>query len=374
MNVTAVPPLSRWEVFCRIVDNYGDIGVCWRLARALVAGHGVAVRLWVDDWATLERLCTRAVEDGENLGGIELRRWLEPFPNVEPADVVIEAFGCELPPTHVRAMATRAVKPVWINLEYLSAEDWVSGCHGLASPQANVALTKYFFFPGFAADTGGLIREKRLFERRDRVQVGRPRNETLTISLFGYEHPGLAGLLQRWRNNEAAIRLLIPEGRSLREVNAALDAQLKPGDTLQRDALQVEALPFVDQDAYDELLWTCDLNFVRGEDSFVRAQWAAKPLVWQIYPQEEDAHLAKLDAFLMQYRAGLDLQAVGALGAFWHAWNGCGGDAAAAWPGLARALPALEAHAVEWCDALREKPNLVDALWDFCRHIAGESG
>ncbi|MBY0444112.1 MAG: elongation factor P maturation arginine rhamnosyltransferase EarP, partial [Burkholderiales bacterium] len=38
----------RWDIFCRVIDNYGDIGVCWRLARQLSFEHGFAVRLMVD--------------------------------------------------------------------------------------------------------------------------------------------------------------------------------------------------------------------------------------------------------------------------------------------------------------------------------------
>ena len=51
----ARPSLS-WDIFCTVVDNYGDIGVCWRLARQLAAEHGFAVRLWVDDLASFARL------------------------------------------------------------------------------------------------------------------------------------------------------------------------------------------------------------------------------------------------------------------------------------------------------------------------------
>ena len=28
-------PALRWDLFCRVIDNYGDIGVSWRLARVL---------------------------------------------------------------------------------------------------------------------------------------------------------------------------------------------------------------------------------------------------------------------------------------------------------------------------------------------------
>ncbi|MDR3214298.1 MAG: elongation factor P maturation arginine rhamnosyltransferase EarP [Azoarcus sp.] len=385
MRVFAADFLPRWEIFCRVVDNHGDVGVCWQLARTLAARHGVRVRVWVDDWATLAGVCPGAVRDGVEVEGVELRRWVEPFPAVEPANVVIEVFGCELPAVHVRAMAARKTPPVWINFEYLSAEDWVRGCHGLASPQTTVALVKYFFFPGFSAGTGGLIREPGLLVRRTREQararvdwlrargVKLPHEEALTVSLFSYEQPMLSALLRRWQMGERPLLLLVPEGRILAGVNAALGENLLPGGQTQRDALRVAVLPFSNQDGYDELLWHCDINMVRGENSFVRAQWAARPLVWHIYPQKDDAHHAKLEAFLALYCAGLETTEASALMAFWRAWNGCG-DPAAAWPAFVRALPELERHARNWCTGLCAQPDVTVNLWRFCRHILEKTG
>lgn len=158
MNAAHEPSVPTWEIFCQVVDNFGDIGVCWRLARDLAARTGAGVRLWVDDWAVLLRLCPAAGNIDPAVGGViagvELRQWAAPFPAVEPASVVIEAFACEIPETHLQAMARRQPAPVWINLEYLSAEDWVAGCHGMASPHPRLPLAKHFFFPGFGDGTG----------------------------------------------------------------------------------------------------------------------------------------------------------------------------------------------------------------------------
>ena len=361
----------KWEVFCRVVDNYGDIGVCWRLSRALAAEHGIDVRLWVDDWKTFSRLCSQAVCDGARVNGVELRRWTDPFPAEEPADVVIEAFGCNLPKEHERAMAARKRPPVWINLEYLSAEDWVAGCHGLSSPHPELPLTKTFFFPGFTEGTGGLILERGLLdnqplkERTDWLRTFTPLHEdALVVSLFCYEPGGLADLLRCWEQEKRPVLLLVADARSLATVETALGMELPVGGQMQRGALRIAALPFTDQDGFDTLLWHCDLNLVRGEDSFVRAQWAAQPFVWNIYPQREDAHFVKLEAFLALYCAGLQEEAAGAMAAFWRAWNGRG-DMAKAWPAFAQALPELERHAQNWRANLAARPSLVTTLWQF---------
>ena len=368
---------AKWDVFCRVVDNYGDVGACWRLARALAAEHGTDIRLWIDDWKTLSRICPHAARDGIRVAGVELRRWTDPFPLEEPADVVIEAFGCDLPEGYERAMAARKKTPVWINLEYLSAESWVYECHLMSSPHPELPLTKTFFFPGFTKDTGGLILEGGLLDRRDQLLSTQsradwlhtfmrelPHENAFVVSLFGYEPFGLAELLHCWGQGGRPVLLLVPEGRSLARVEAALGAGLPVGEEIQCGALRVVALPFTDQEGYDALLWHCDLNLVRGEDSFVRAQWAARPFVWNIYQQEDGAHFVKLEAFLALYCAGLRKEAADAITVFWQAWNGRG-DTAGAWPAFARALPELENHARSWCATLAARPSLVTTLWSF---------
>ena len=386
----------RWEIFCQVVDNFGDIGVCWRLARDLARRERAGVRLWVDDWAVLARLCPAAAgidpARGGAVDGVELRHWTSAFVPAEPGEIVIEAFACELPPAQLEAMAAQAVAPVWINLEYLSAEDWVAGCHGLASPHPRLALVKHFFFPGFDADSGGLLRETDLLARRDRFLAGpqgraawraarglpATEDEGLVVSLFAYEQPALRALFRVWAQAPRPVHVLVPVSRVLPDVAAALDCAVpEVGACIRRGALSVQVLPFTDQAGYDELLWACDLNFVRGEDSFVRAQWAARPFVWQIYPQADAAHHDKLDAFLARYRDRLPAAPANALGDFWRAWNGCapgGLTPAAAWPAFAAALPALAAHARSWCEAQAGLPDLASRLTKFCSHIRGGPG
>ncbi|MBZ0097428.1 MAG: elongation factor P maturation arginine rhamnosyltransferase EarP, partial [Taibaiella sp.] len=134
------------------MDNYGDVGVCWRLARQLVAEHRIKVRLWIDDLASLHRIWPELDSDSQNQIScdVEVNRWIQPFQDAEPADVIIEAFSCNIPEIYVAKMAAQATKPLWINLEYLSAEAWVDEYHALPSPHPFLPLTKYFYFPGFS--------------------------------------------------------------------------------------------------------------------------------------------------------------------------------------------------------------------------------
>lgn len=365
----------RWDIFCAVVDNYGDIGVCWRLARQLANEHGLQVRLWVDDLTPLARLRPDAddAREVQRIDGVDVRRWPKPFAETDAADVadvVIEAFACELPKSYLAAMTRRKPAPVWINLEYLSAEDWVEGAHGLASPHPQLPLAKHFFFPGFTAKTGGLIREAGYDKRKAafnetafRTKFGLPPKQDgeLTISLFGYENPALPGLLDTWTHSTHPITCIIPESRLLPDVQAFFGHH---GAAMQRGHLTAHVIPFLPQQDYDALLWLCDLNFVRGEDSFVRAQWAEKPFVWHIYPQDDAAHRVKLDAFLSRYLEGLPMEIASATRTFWQAWNE-DGDPAAAWPTFGAVLPALKGFAHPWAARMASAGDLASRLLRF---------
>ena len=118
-----------------------------------------------------------------------------------------------------------------------------------------------------------------------------PREDEFWISLFTYENPALPALLACWSKGTQPVRLLVPEGRSLTSLRPLFgDAPLLAGSAHRLGNLWLQVLPMGDQAAYDRLLWSCDLNLVRGEDSFIRAQWAARPFLWHIYPQDEQAH------------------------------------------------------------------------------------
>ena len=374
-------PCSSWDIFCAVVDNYGDIGVCWRLARQLAGERRHTVRLWVDDLTSFARLCPDIdpALEGQACRGVEVRRWPQDFPEVEPGDVVIEAFACALPESFIKAMAARTAAPRWINLEYLSAEDWVTGCHGLPSP--HLSLLKYFFFPGFVTGTGGLLLEDGLLQERTtfqadealraafwrRLDVPSPHPGELRVSLFSYANSATPGLFEAWAASDVPVTCLVPEGTATAALVAAeFDVAPAPGSVCRRGGLEVRILPFLEQPDYDRLLWACDVNFVRGEDSFVRAQWAARPFVWHIYPQEEDAHHVKMEAFLDVYCADLPGEAAGVVRGLWRGWNGVSpAGIGEAWRDFQARRPALAAFGPDWAGRLADLGGLTSNLEKF---------
>ncbi|MBL8286421.1 MAG: elongation factor P maturation arginine rhamnosyltransferase EarP [Rubrivivax sp.] len=336
----------RWDIFCRVIDNFGDIGVCWRLARQLAAA-GDTVRLVVDDASPLAWMAPRREETAPRVSV-----WPWAAPPADCGDVVIEAFGCDPPQRTVDAMlARRPAAPVWINLEYLSAEAYVERSHGLPSPRAD-GLRKWFFYPGFTPATGGLLREPGLLQRRAAFDGdawlaarGLARNSgERVVSLFCYDPaPAVDALLATLASEPAPTRLLLAPG---------------PAQGLVRadgwpPRLRIARLPWLAQDEFDHLLWSADLNAVRGEDSLVRALWAGAPFLWHVYPQADGAHAAKLRALLahMALPAGAEEALL--------AWNGL-----AAWPGLP-ALEPWQAATRAFRDGLLQQEDLASQLRRF---------
>lgn len=377
--VTANQISGSWDIFCKVVDNYGDAGVCWRLARMLHTEHGLRVQLWIDKPDALRALhpaLDPALAE-QQTAGITVRRWNEGAETeVQGVAVVIEAFGCGLPDDYVTAMAAQSGPPLWIVLEYLSAEDWVDTHHALSSPHPRFSLPRFFFFPGFTAGTGGLLREQDLLSRRDAFgderkrefwkALGFDRPDALTLSLFCYADAPVAELLATLAEGDAPTVVAVPEGAPGPVVDRYFGPAMRNKKIRSRGALEVRALPFLPQSGYDELLWSCDLNLVRGEDSFVRAQWAAKPMVWQPYIQEGDAHHLKMQAFLQRYCAGLAPVPAAALAGFWKTWNDRG-DVPGVWGALREKLPELGLQARNWASRQAEIPDLATQLVRFAR-------
>ena len=347
----------QWDLYCRVVDNYGDVGVAWRLAADL-AGRGESVRLVVDDVSALAWLAPQGAP------GVEVVGWGD-GPSPAP-DVVVELFGADRPAT---AWPAGAPAPVFVNLEHLSAEPYVERSHALPSPAHRLGeapSTTWFFFPGFSEATGGLLREPGLLERRRAFGLGddwlasigvAARADERRVSLFSYRNEAVPELLAALAT--APTLLLLPPGVAADQVAASL------GASLSRGALRAARLPLLAQPDFDRLLWSCQLNFVRGEDSFVRAFWAGAPFVWQLYVQDDGAHAAKLAAFLERFLAGAPPALGAALRSLFGRWNGTTAGTLAPPLSDATLRAAWLGHCARWRETLSAQDDLVTRLVRF---------
>ena len=371
----------QWDIFCKVIDNLGDIGVGWRLAADLAA-RGHQVRLWVDDATALAWMAP------DGCAGVRLVPWTggSDFSCLidAPGDVLVETFGCEIAPEVIAAFARiycsrcqnnlNSVPPLWLNLEYLTAEPYAERSHGLPSLVQTGPATgwkKWFFYPGFTEKTGGLLREANVKARQsafDRAawlsQVGVDWQGSVVVFLFCYEPATLAKLLQQLNAqgiNGKCVTLMVAAGRATEAVKLffnEIDQQPNEYGCQQLlNLLSITYLPKLTQLDFDHALWSADINFVRGEDSLVRAIWAGKPFVWQIYPQDDGAHWPKLEAFLDMSSAPPSLRA------FTHWWNGAGDIHVA--PVLGNDLAAWQLHAQRLMSTQSGAANLTSQIEQF---------
>ncbi len=405
-------PKSKWDIFCNVVDNFGDIGVCWRLACNLTA-RGKVVRLWVDDVSSLAWMAPGGFA---NVEVINCKNGIPKDTNLDLGDVLLDTFDCEFSINLIAAKAinTPAIvindtileplpgkRPAWLNLEYLTAESFAERAHTLPYVHhsgAALGWIQRYFYPGFNERTGGLLREADLFERQKAFDrgvwlnqlfkqnyAGEPsfprRRESMTatvdsrlrgndgaldvkntrfISMFCYEPAALEVLIDQLAASQTPTCLLVTAGRATSAVKAILEGKkrLLPAFLLSK-VLSIVYLQQLTQTNYDHLLWSCDLNFVRGEDSLVRAIWAAKPFIWQIYPQHDGAHHAKLDAFLAMMEAPASLKTA-------HiAWNASAAERQAA-PYLPR-FPQLDLSV--WAQSAENLSNKLRLQTDLATNL-----
>lgn len=312
------PNFTQGEVwvFVRVIDNWGDVGVGWRLAMQLAQCFPWQVRLWIDNTTALDKLVPLA-EQAVWQSKLTVESWLSDaelavrLKTISDPVMVIETFGCDLPQVVLQRMVV--CQPLWLNWEYLTAEDWAVDLQAMPSLQNN-GLAKYFWFMGIDVNSGGLLRETDYLSRRAefllqpdlqqnfKQQYGLPLQHVGQLwLLFAYASEHWNDWLAMWREAGTPMTLWLA-GREI--VDCWRCAGLIPenalqnvGDKLVIDNLTMVRIPFVPQSAFDCLLWLVDAAVVRGEDSFVRAQWAGIPFLWHIYQQQEAAHMCKLDAF-----------------------------------------------------------------------------
>lgn len=273
----------KFDVFCNVIDNFGDAGVCLRLCRS-IKNKGHDVNLYCDDLNTLLTIATD--EDTKSIG---LFMWNDKL-TFEPSDITILAFSCRVSNDIVKKLKDK--KTLIINLEYLSAEKWVEDFHAL--PSFVDSLKCFYFFPGFTKKTGGLVIED---DFKDKIKNRKEPTNTRKISLFSYKNQNVKTILDMLESSQRDNHIQVFTGKGLDNLNDILGTNLKINDNYQYSNISIDVLDMVPQPNYDDILINSDLNLVRGEDSIVRAMLTGNIFLWQIYYQEEKTHIKKLNEF-----------------------------------------------------------------------------
>ncbi|MBQ5499112.1 MAG: elongation factor P maturation arginine rhamnosyltransferase EarP [Treponema sp.] len=340
-------------ILCKVVDNYGDIGFVYRLARNITELYpDTELRLVVSDLPSFAAMAP-FVKEGlarQSARGWQIFDWnkedvcTKEFSRRIP-DVILQCFQCERPEWLDRILFDPEQKKIVriVNLEYLTAESWADDFHLLKSGTRSILVKKVNFMPGFTKKTGGLVMDSSFLSslqnkeaalktiqddlmakagtgagtrsaassgissvvsangqkeaEADSVQALRDAN-TFCVTIFAYK--------RNFTHVVGALKSFMEERQKenpLFRIHAFVAAGLacSPFEEAWKEEgcpFAITKLPYLSQEAWDALLCSSDFNFVRGEDSFARACLCGKPFVWHAYPQDEELHLVKAGAVL----------------------------------------------------------------------------
>lgn len=310
--------LKTLDIFCEIIDNYGDIGVVYRTAKELQKIFPKSkIRVFLNRLDEFKKINSQVLDlPLQNIDGIEYITFDYLRDNANElltAQVIIEAFGCQIPEEYMEIAYDNS--ELLINLEYLSAEDWIEDFHLQSSPLGKGKLKKVFFMPGFTEKSGGVIADSNYLERIQRVLENKElyekkylsdiedRENKIVGTLFSYEK-NFTPLLEDLKKLDKDVVILAMGEKtqdSLRKILKNFSIE-DFRNSLKYGKIEIRFLNFLNQEEYEELINIVDFNFVRGEDSFIRAVLTGKPYMWHIYCQEEYAHMDKIEGFLDKYR------------------------------------------------------------------------
>lgn len=310
--------LKTLDIFCEIIDNYGDIGVVYRTAKELQKIFPKSkIRAFLNRLDEFKKINSQVLDlPSQNIDGIEYITFDYLRDNANElltAQVIIEAFGCQIPEEYMEIAYDNS--ELLINLEYLSAEDWIEDFHLQSSPLGRGKLKKVFFMPGFTEKSGGVIADSNYLERIQRILENKEfyekkylsdiedRENKIVGTLFSYEK-NFTPLLEDLKKLDKDVVILAMGEKtqdSLRKILKNFSIE-DFRNSLKYGKIEIRFLNFLNQEEYEELINIVDFNFVRGEDSFIRAVLTGKPYMWHIYCQEEYAHMDKIEGFLDKYR------------------------------------------------------------------------
>lgn len=315
--------IKTLDIFCEIIDNFGDIGVVYRIGKELKKQFpNCKFRVFMNrtqEFCTINKKATNI--QYQIINNIEYLTFdYINNSDIIPADIIIEAFGCTIPQKYMKKAIYDST--LLINLEYLSAEDWIEDFHLKSSPIGHGKLKKIFFMPGFTEKTGGIIADSNYLELVNRVNNNidfykkkylfekygiSNYNEKIIGTIFSYEKSFEPLLKSLKKLNKNSVLLIFGEQsiESFKNFFKKNSIQVL-GNLIKYDKIEIRFLDFLNQNDYEELINTVDFNFVRGEDSFIRGILSGKPYLWHIYCQEEYVHMDKITSFLQKFERTLN--------------------------------------------------------------------
>lgn len=310
------------DIFCEIIDNFGDIGVVYRISKELKKiFQNVRIRIVLNRLEEFKAINKKVKDtDYQEIDGLICVTEKYVKENIETfgvSDVFIEAFGCNVPEEYVKAAKENS--KLWINLEYLSGEKWIEDFHLCESLIDSKTLKKIFFMPGFSEKSGGVIIDSGFLERmkygkENRDEVFKKYFKDFDLkdkfigTVFSYEK-NFENLLETLKNYKKETVLLLMGEKTQKSFSEILKKNLTEdyGNIVKYGKITMIYSDFFSQEEYEEIISASDFNFTRGEDSFVRGIILGKPFMWHIYLQEEKAHMDKIKAFTERFKESVEV-------------------------------------------------------------------
>ena len=310
------------DIFCEIIDNFGDIGVVYRISKELKKiFQNVRIRIVLNRLEEFKAINKKVKDtDYQEIDGLICVTEKYVKENIETfgvSDVFIEAFGCNVPEEYVKQAKENS--KLWINLEYLSGEKWIEDFHLCESLIDSKTLKKIFFMPGFSEKSGGVIIDSGFLERmkygkENRDEVFKKYFKDFDLkdkfigTVFSYEK-NFENLLETLKNYEKETVLLLMGEKTQKSFSEILKKNLTEdyGNIVKYGKITMIYSDFFSQEEYEEIISASDFNFTRGEDSFVRGIILGKPFMWHIYLQEEKAHMDKIKAFTERFKESIEV-------------------------------------------------------------------
>ncbi len=320
-------------ILCKVVDNFGDIGFVYRLARSLSdLCPNLKLRIVADNLKSFSLLCPQIdpLKDDQNANGWQIFNWnaektcLESF-RKNPPKIILECFQCGRPEWLETLLFTEKIPNVAhiIMIDYLTAEPYAETFHKLKSLTRSAKVQKVNFMPGFTKKTGGLILDKPFLDAlKNRTYVN---DKFFNILFFGYQrnYSPVIRALQNFNNkNEKKINLLLAKGAGFDSFLAAYEAE----KSAEKNLFALEELQFLSQIEWDALLTKTPLLFIRGEDSLSRACLCGVPFVWHAYSQTEEYQLVKVNALLDRMSVHFSLEDFKIIRKCWQLYNTTNAD------------------------------------------------
>lgn len=289
-------------VLCKVVDNFGDVGVVWRLCRELLKKDStLKINLIIDDLKAFSCIWSE-VEVGKEFQivcGINVYDWnnydycySEFLQNDgEKLQIILECFQCGRPEWMEKILfedkLQRTVQIIMI--DYLTAEKYAEDFHCLQSLTRSAKVQKVNFMPGFTEKTGGLIIGDEWKNLPERKVDG-------SVLIFTYERnwkPLVRGILE----SQVAVRngVKVAQGRGMQSF---VDAWNEENAQSVIHNAKLEVLNYLSQNEWDKMMRNCSVLFIRGEESMSRACLSGIPFVWHAYPQSDEYQLVKVNALL----------------------------------------------------------------------------